>query len=222
VSGSDDLIVDALRGIAEQAGAPRQTADAAWRAGRRRRLTVMGASAAGAAGAVGAAVAVLLAMAGGPVQPRHPLAAASQAVPGALVQLRSPIQFRQVAAIDRAPCTAGSGGLQGNAAPATCFHLASAGMTIIGVDSAQVAKRPGIDQYVLNIRLTPAERLPFEALTGKLAGLTSPRDQLAIIISGHVVAHPVVESAIEGGQVQIAGLGSRARAEDLLQGLLAS
>ncbi len=45
-----------------------------------------------------------------------------------------------------------------------------------------------------------------------------PRDQLAIIIGGRVVAHPVVASAVHG-QVQISGLAPRAQAEALLQSL---
>ena len=47
MSGPDSLIADALRGIADQAAAPRPMADAAWGAGRRRRrLGVMATSAA--------------------------------------------------------------------------------------------------------------------------------------------------------------------------------
>ena len=57
------------------------------------------------------------------------------------------------------------------------------------------------------------------ALTGKLAGLPSPRDELAIIIARRVVAHPVVVAAMHG-QVQISGFASRAAAGQLLQFLL--
>ena len=53
---------------------------------------------------------------------------------------------------------------------------------------------------------------------GRLVGLPSPHDQLAIIIGGRVVAHPVVVAAIQGN-VQISRLASRARAEQLLQSL---
>jgi len=121
-----------------------------------------------------------------------------------------------VATIGSAPCPAGSNALPGDNPPA-CFHLTSVGMTLTRVESEQVAK-VGPTHYMLSFVLTPADMGPFTALTGKLVGLPSPRDQLAIIIGGRVVAHPAVAAAVHG-EVEIAGIASRAQAEQLLQSL---
>jgi preprotein translocase subunit SecD len=68
------LIAGALRDIAAEAGLPGPVADAAWRAGRRRRLAVLAASAASIAGAIVLALAVVLPLtaARGPAAPPGP------------------------------------------------------------------------------------------------------------------------------------------------------
>jgi hypothetical protein len=215
MSGPEEMIADALREIAAQAGVPRPMADAAWRAGRRRRLAGLTASAVAGAAVIVAAV-LLLPLAAHGQPPSRP---ASQPGP-APVSLRSPIQFRQVAAISNAPCPAGSGGLPGtpdSAAPA-CFYLTGTGMTVTAVQSAQVVPS-GTGGYQLDIVLTRAQTGPFAALTRQVTGLPSPRDQVAIIIDGRVIADPVVQSAIPGGNAQITGFATRAQAESLLSSL---
>ena len=217
MSGPEEMIADALREIAAQARTPRPMADAAWRAGRRRRLAALTASAVAGAAAIVAAV-LLLPLAAHGQPPSRP---ASQPGPAAPISLRSPIQFRQVAAISNASCPAGSGGLPGSppgsAAPA-CFYLTGTGMTVTAVQSAQVFPS-GTGGYLLDIGLSRAETGPFAALTLKVSGLPSPRDQLAIIIDGRVIADPAVQGAIPGGNAQIAGFATRAQAESLLASL---
>ena len=68
---ADQLIAGALRDIAAEAGLPGPVADAAWRAGRRRRLATLAASAASVAGAIVLALAVVLPLtaARGPAAP---------------------------------------------------------------------------------------------------------------------------------------------------------
>jgi hypothetical protein len=209
MSGPNRLIADGLRELADQAAVPSNMAHAAWHAGRRRRLAAR-ASVAAAAAAVVLAVLLPLAIAGGPAHPRQALPGVSPAAP---INLRSPIQFQQVATITRAPCAARSTGLAASNPPA-CFHLTGARMTLTRVESARVG-RAGPAQYSLSLVLTPADGNRFAALTGPLVGQPSPRDELATIIGGRVIAHPVVVGAIHG-QVQIGGLESRAQAEQLL------
>ena len=215
MSGPEEMIADALREIAAQAGAPRPMADAAWRAGRRRRLAALTASAVAGAAAIVAAVLLPLAAHGQP--PSRP---PSQQGP-APISLRSPIQFRQVAAISNASCPAGSRGLPGSlpdsAAPA-CFYLTGTGMTVTALQSAQVIPS-GTGGYLLKIVLSPAQTGPFAALTRKLSGLPSPRDQLAVIIDGRVIADPAVQGPITGGKAEIPGFATRAQAESLLSSL---
>jgi hypothetical protein len=205
------MIADALREIAAQAGTPGPMADAAWRAGRRRRVAALTASAVAAAAAIVAAVLLLPAAHGQP--PSRP---PSQPGPTA-ISLRSPIQFRQVAAISSAPCRAGSGGLPGSGTP-VCFHLTGTGMTVTTVQSVQVVSS-GDGGYLLKIVLTPAQTGPWAALTRRLPGLPSPRDQLATIIDGHVIADSAVVSPVTDGTAAIPGFATRAQAESLLSSL---
>jgi preprotein translocase subunit SecD len=74
VKDADQLIAGALRDIAAEAGLPGPVADAAWRAGRRRRLTVLAASAVSIAAAIALALAVVLPLtaAPGPASPPPP------------------------------------------------------------------------------------------------------------------------------------------------------
>jgi preprotein translocase subunit SecD len=85
------------------------------------------------------------------------------------------------------------------------------------LQSAQVVPS-GTGGYQLDIVLTRAQTGPFAALTLKVSGLPSPRDRVAIIIDGRVIADPVVQSAIPGGNAQITGF-TRAQAESLLSSL---
>jgi hypothetical protein len=214
VSGPDKLIADALRDMASHAATPRPMSGAAWRAGRRRRLRVI---AAGAASAIAAAVLLPLAAAGALGHPGN----IGHAVPAeAPMHLQSPIQFRQVATIGAAPCAAGSAGLPGRTAH-DCYYLTGTGMTVTTVESAQITG-PGPGQYAITFSLTPAGTGPLAALTRELAGLPGPRNQLAIIISGHVIAHPAVISPITRGKVHISGFATHSQAERFLQGLRAA
>jgi preprotein translocase subunit SecD len=74
VRDADQLIAGALRDIAAEAGPPGPIAEAAWRAGRRRRLAVLAASAASIAAAIALALAVALPLAAapGPASPPGP------------------------------------------------------------------------------------------------------------------------------------------------------
>ena len=71
---ADQVIAGALRDIAAEAGQPRPVADAAWRAGRRRRLATLAASAASTAGVIALALAIVvpLTAAPGPATPPSP------------------------------------------------------------------------------------------------------------------------------------------------------
>src|SRR5215467_517155 len=206
------MIADALREIAAEAGPPGPMADAAWRAGRRR-LAALTASAVTAAAVLAAAVLVPLAAQGGP-PPGQP----SQRGPAAPIRLRSPIQFRQVAAITPAACPAGSGGLRlpDSGAPG-CIYLTGTGLTVTTARSAQLV-RTGTGQYVLNLTLTWAQTGPWAALTQQLSDAQAPRDQLAVIVGGRVIGYPVIQGAITDAGLQIP-FATRAQAESVLSSL---
>jgi hypothetical protein len=208
------MIADALREIAAQAGAPRPMAEAAWRAGRRRRLAALTASAVAGAAAIVAAVLLLpLAAHGGPGHGQPPLSQVSQPGPATPIHLRSPIQFRPVVSFSDASCPAGSGGWPASMPPG-CVFLTGSGMTVTTVQSVRVIQ---LDTgYALEVVLTPADTGKFAALTRQLTGQPSPRDQLATSIDGRVIAHPAIQGPITGGTAQIPGFATRAQAESLL------
>jgi preprotein translocase subunit SecD len=81
VRDADQLIAGALRDIAAEAGLPQPAADAAWRAGRRRRLARLTASAASIAGAIALALTVVLPLVA------EPGPAAPQGAPARLVSI---------------------------------------------------------------------------------------------------------------------------------------
>ena len=92
-------------------------------------------------------------------------------------------------------------------------------MTVTELRSAQIVEsRAGI--YSLAIRLTGSDVRRFAALTGQLCSQPSPRNQLAIIMSGVVFSHPTVLMPITTGQALInAGYTSRGGPEGILHHL---
>ena len=83
MSDADQVIADALRDIAAEAGDPKPMADAAWRTGRRRRLAALAASAASLGGAIALVLIVALPLAGAP----GPVSAPRPSIPLASITL---------------------------------------------------------------------------------------------------------------------------------------
>jgi hypothetical protein len=194
MNGSDEIISGALREMAAQAAPPRLRVEAAWRAGRRRRLTAIATSVAGAAAI---AVAVPLAVTGGPGTHPGVTLPGAPALPGRA--LPEPIEFRQVTAITRPPCR-DSYTFASPAIESMCLHLASTGMTVTRIVSAQVIKG---EQRAIWARLLPADAREFARLTAYVARQGSPRDELAILVQGQIYSAPDVMQAISGGTFQI-------------------
>jgi preprotein translocase subunit SecD len=69
--------------------------------------------------------------------------------------------------------------------------------------------------WYVNLNLDAEGAKLFGQLTASLAQQTPPANLLAIVVRGHVVAAPAVQSAIPGGQVQISGSYTRESAEAL-------
>ena len=90
-------------------------------------------------------------------------------------------------------------------------------MTVTTVRSAVVI-RTGPGQYALNLVLTRAQRGPWAALTRQVSGLRSPRDELAVIVDGRVIAYPAIDGAITGGSLLI-DFATRAQVERVLWSL---
>jgi hypothetical protein len=214
VSDTDELIADALHDLATQAVAVPPAADALWRTGqRRRRLSVLATSA--AAGVIVGALVVALTVGG--LGPGHRGGPASPA-PASPVWLSAPLVFAQVAAASRPPCAVHSGKVLASNPPA-CLRLGGARMIVTSIESARVQQLHG--EHLLAIRLTPAGSRQFATLTRELVRLHSPRNVLAIVIGGRVLAHPVVIRAVTTRWVRITGFPNRAAAEYALRSLLA-
>jgi hypothetical protein len=214
VSDTDELIADALHDLAAQAVAVPPAADALWRAGqRRRRLRVLATSA--AAGAIVGALVVALTVGGLGLGHRGGPAAPAPAAP---VWLRAPLVFAQVAAASRPPCAVHSAKVLAPNPPA-CLRLGGFRMTVTRIESARVQRFHGDD--LLGIRLTPADSRRFATLTRELARLPSPHNELAMVIGGRIMDHPVVIRAVTTRWVQFTGFPNRAAVEFALRSLLA-
>lgn len=208
-----DLIASALRDLAEQAVTVPPATNALWRAGQRRRRRNIVAIAATAPGAAAVAVVLAFTLGGGPSPAGHGgSVGGATGTTGSLV-LSTPIQFKQVAQVSRPPCTAGAKPVPGSGrAPSACIRFTSTGMTITWLEAARVQRSPQGHQYQIDIRLTSADARRFATLTRELAGQHSPRNQLAIVTNGYVLADPVVTAAITTGQAAIPGFATEPQA----------
>jgi hypothetical protein len=196
-----------LEEIADQAHGPSLQAAALWKAGRRRRTRtmVMGATGMVSAAALLVGISAVLAPSGGG-EPATPAPTA----------LATPIEFRQVSAIDARPCLPGAG-LPGSG-QGECYHVSGAGMRITRVKSLRVIST-GADPHSLVVQLVPADAARFASLTGEVAALHGPASQLAIIVNGVVISSPVVAEPITGDVLQI-NIASAADADQLYRSLL--
>ena len=212
MSDTGELIADALHDLAAQAPPAPSAADTLWRAGQRRhRLSVLATSA--AAGAIIGALVVALTVGGLGLGHRG-----GPAAPAAPVWLRAPLVFAQVAAASRPPCAVHSAKVLASNPPA-CLRLGGSRMTVTTVESARVQQFHGED--LLEVQLARAASRQFATLTRELARLHSPHNELAIVIGGRILAHPVVIRSVTTRWVQFTGFPNRAAAEFALRSLLA-
>ncbi len=64
---------------------------------------------------------------------------------------------------------------------------------------------PNGSGWQVRLKFTPAGATAFADLTGRIAALDAPADQLAVVLDGAVVSHPAVQQAITGGEAVITG-----------------
>lgn len=207
-----DPIADALRDLAAQAVTVPPATNAIWRAGRRRRRRNMLAIAATAPGAAAVAAVLAFTLGGGPGAPAgHGGSLGGATGATGPVALSTPIQFKQVAQVSKPPCTDGAKPVPGSGrAPSACIRFTGTGMAITRLESAHVQRAPGGHRYQIAIRLTPADARRFATLTRELADQHSPRNRLAIVTNGYVLADPVVLTATTAGQTAIPGIPGNA------------
>ena len=88
-------------------------------------------------------------------------------------------------------------------APSLLGNMLTIGGTVIpfeDIQSAQLGFSP-VGQPLVNVRLSPAGAVQFEALTRAFVGREMP-----IQVGGELLSNPRVMEPIVGGQVQISGL----------------
>ncbi|MDR3036035.1 MAG: hypothetical protein LBV78_23575 [Kitasatospora sp.] len=71
-------------------------------------------------------------------------------------------------------------------------------------DSSAVLDPAG-SGWQVQLDFTPAGTTAFADLTGRIAALDSPANQLAVVLDGAVLSHPAVQQAITGGGAVITG-----------------
>lgn len=143
------------------------------------------------------------------------------------IELRSPLVLREVAAIDAKPCPARSHGLPGwpggagdSAAPGQpatyCFHLTGPAIQVTSLKYARIVS-DGLS-IQLRVRFPGGEADRLAALSKKLIHQRAPRNQIAIIVDGRVIAAPLVVERIPPGKFWLR-VSTRAYAEHLLRQL---
>ena len=89
---------------------------------------------------------------------------------------------------------------------------------VIGSDVSKA--QAGIDQqggnqWFVNLTFNGDGTRKFGAVTSRITSLTSPQNQLAIVLDGLVVSAPVIREAIPSGNAQITGSFTQTEAQDL-------
>jgi SecDF, P1 head subdomain len=216
MSEDSELIAGALREMAGRAVVPRLNPDAVWKAGRRRRrLRVLAAPAAVACAMVAATV-VPLSVVGGTSHPVPGFSGGDARTVGPLAP-PAPVHLREVASISNHSCPLPDHGLPGIGSGG-CFDLTGTTLTLTRFESVR-SGRLTTGQYALDLQLTPGDARQFADLTRKVAGQTGVHRQLAIIVGGQVVAHPVIMAPVTDGRFRIVG-PAPANTENLLITLL--
>ncbi|HXS67077.1 MAG TPA: hypothetical protein VN767_29825 [Streptosporangiaceae bacterium] len=90
-------------------------------------------------------------------------------------------------------------------------------MTITKVESAQIF--PGQGYYSIVIRLIPSQVGQLAALTTFVTRQHAPRNQLAVIVDGKVVADPTVQTPLRHGALEII-FPTRAQTERIFRELV--
>lgn len=106
------------------------------------------------------------------------------------------------------------------AAGLEAYLLGPAELTGSDVERVSAQPEPGAvgspgARWTIMLTLTDAGRDRLAAATRRVASLPAPRNQLAVVVDGVVLAAPRVAEAITGGSLQITGDFDHARAADL-------
>ena len=140
-----------------------------------------------------------------PEQSTDPAASASDpATPSGPTQLTEPLELAIVAETSSTPCTEDAlPGPDGS----ECLSLGD-GMTITEVEELTMATpTTGLstdsDEDVLQLTMTSQDGEDFHELTSRAAEQPHPR--IAIVVDGEVVSAPMLDQAIPGGAIEIAG-----------------
>ncbi|NUP33576.1 MAG: hypothetical protein HOU01_17970 [Streptomycetaceae bacterium] len=136
-----------------------------------------------------------------------------QAVPASSKPSAPAARFDLRPVIRTAPAPCPSGQLADSAGK-QCYLL-EPGMQSIRVNSAVAAQNPSSGQWSIRVELSGKDAAAFDELTTRLYQAQAPRNQLAIVIDGKVVAAPNVMGPISGGSVEISGSYTRDTAGEL-------
>ncbi len=119
-------------------------------------------------------------------------------------ELADPIELAIVEEIGRAPC---SGDYVPGAEQQECLLLGD-GIAITEVEELAMATpttgtSTGSEEDVLQLTMTSQDGADFYELTSRAAELPEPR--IAMVVDGEVVSAPMLDQAIPGGAIEIAG-----------------
>lgn len=134
--------------------------------------------------------------------------------------LAEPLAFHQVTELRPAPCaSAGADRTYPDPGdPQSCLLLGPSRLTVDRLEQV-TAETDQSGNLVILIVLPAGAASSLADVTGELAGETDPKNRLAMIVGQELISAPMVQQAIEGGKLQLAGNFTREQVDDLVRRL---
>ena len=134
------------------------------------------------------------------------------------------VMLQPVAKVVDKPCPRGSHGVPGPSNQ-VCYYLASE-QDLVAIQSAKVVReagkrRDGQPVYTVNVTLLPGATVPLNVLISALVHQPTPRNELAWIAGGKVLASPAVTGKVPA-TFQLTAPGGLAAQQRLLKELEAA
>jgi hypothetical protein len=129
--------------------------------------------------------------------------------------VKASLQMVKVLATTPSACPAGETRRLSSVDGDACYELGD-GMMVTELTAIKLHNPDpahGMSQFGIDLTLRPQDARHFATLTGQVAGQTPPRNQIAIVVGKWVVSAPEVQQSITGGNVQITGNFTRAKAQ---------
>ncbi|GAB3915224.1 hypothetical protein GCM10011575_40180 [Microlunatus endophyticus] len=120
--------------------------------------------------------------------------------------MSTPLELRPVKSIQPGVCHAGTSNTIEDSSFSDCLVVGPSGLTVRRLKAVSY-QLPSDDSPIIDLTFNAADGRTVAELTTRLAGLSAPRNDLAIMIgdpsNGQLIAAPAVMSAVKGDSIQL-------------------